>query len=121
MTQHRKLVVWEKSMRLAEEIYRMTVTLPPAERFGLVAQMRRSSTSIPSNIAEGCGRGSHRDRARFLDVAYGSLLELETQIELSWRLHFVPDDVYKGLLRRTTEIGRMLNGLKQSLRPIRKE
>ena len=92
-------------MSLTEEVYRVTTALPPAERFGLVAQMRRSSISISSNIAEGCGRSSRRDRARFLDVAYGSVLELETQLELSWRLRFVSEETFKGLSQRTQRWG----------------
>lgn len=117
MTQHRRLVVWQKAMHLTEEIYRVTVALPSTERFGLVTQMRRSCISIPSNIAEGCGRRSWKDRRRFLDVAYGSLLQLETQLEVSWRLGYVTEGTLKSLIPLTSEIGQMLNGLKRSLRP----
>jgi four helix bundle protein len=116
MTEHRKLIVWQKAMFLTEGVYRVTTALPSTERFGLVTQMRRCSVSIPSNIAEGCGRSSRRDRARFLDVAYGSVLELETQLEVSRRLGYVSDDVFMNLIRQTSEVGRMLNGLKRSLR-----
>jgi four helix bundle protein len=115
MAQHRKLVAWQKAMSLTEEVYRVTAVLPQEERFGLVAQMRRCSVSIPSNIAEGCGRSGPKDRVRFLDVAYGSLLELETQLEVSRRLRYVSDDVFNSWFSRTSEVGRMLNGLKRSL------
>jgi four helix bundle protein len=115
MTDHRKLLVWQKAVALTEEVYRATTTLPSTERFGLVTQMRRASVSIPSNIAESCGRSSRRDRARFLEVAGGSILELETQLEVSRRLAYISNDVFQKLIRQTSEVGRMLNGLKRSI------
>ncbi len=78
-------------MNLAEEVYRLTERFPFGERFGLTAQMRRSAVSVPSNIAEACGRTSKRDFAYFLGVAGGSLQELETQIALAVRLGWIAD------------------------------
>jgi len=76
---YRNLRVWEKSMSLCREVYRLTSCFPESERFGLTSQMRRAAVSIPSNIAEGQGRLARREFARFLAIARGSLKELETQ------------------------------------------
>ena len=84
---------------MATQIYNMTETYPNAERFGLVQQMRRAAVSISSNIAEGAGRGSSKELARFLRVAVGSLCELESQVELSRRLGYL--DSADDLLART--------------------
>jgi four helix bundle protein len=113
---HRSLRVWQQSMDLAGVVYQATASFPREELFGLVSQMRRSAVSIPSNIAEGYGRGG-RDYARFVSIAYGSLLELETQVELSRNLGFLEQAQAASLLGTTSEIGRMLNALKTSLTP----
>jgi four helix bundle protein len=83
---HRDLRAWQKSMALAEAIYRATASFPDAERFGLAQQMRRAAVSIVSNIAEGAARNSPREFVQFLAIARGSLAELETQLELAVRL-----------------------------------
>ncbi len=101
-------------MDLAGTVYQATSSFPRDELYGLVSQMRRSAVSIPSNIAEGYGRGG-KDYARFVTIAYGSLLELETQTELSRRLGFLSPDQEPKLLNATAEIGRMLNALRASL------
>jgi len=77
MKDFRKLTVWEKSHRLTLAIYRITESFPDTERYGLISQMRRASASIPTNIAEGSGRGSDAELARFLQIAMGSASELE--------------------------------------------
>jgi four helix bundle protein len=100
-------------MRLAEEIYRITSRFPGDEIYGLVAQLRRAAVSIPSNLAEGYGRGG-KDYARFVSMGYGSLLELETQLELAARLGFLSEAAARRLTERTSERGRMLNGLRAS-------
>lgn len=74
----KQLVVWQRAMELAEEVYRLTESLPSSERFGLISQIRRSAVSIPSNIAEGRQRGTRKDFAQFLRIADGSAAELET-------------------------------------------
>jgi len=109
---YRDLVVWQKSMALAEQVYRKTADYPTQERFGLTSQMRRAATSIPSNIAEGQGRrSSDQELVRFLQIAHGSLCELQTQIELSLRLKFLPN-AHAGELRASgDEVGRLLGGL----------
>jgi len=84
------LVVWQKAMDLVLDIYRITKCFPRKETYGLVSQMRRAAVSIPSNIAEGRGRFSSREMSQFLVHARGSLLELETQIEIAHALEYIP-------------------------------
>ena len=86
MQDFRKLKVWEKSHALALAIYRTTAGFPNSEMYGLTSQIRRCSISIPSNIAEGCGRSTNGDLLRFLDIAMGSAKELEYQLLLSYEL-----------------------------------
>ena len=111
------LDVWKKSMSLVEEVYTFTKTLPSDERFGLVTQLQRSAVSIPSNIAEGHGRRSTGAYLNHLSISYGSLMELETQIHISHRLNYIDQEILNMLPTKTSEIGRMLNGLKQALNP----
>ncbi len=112
----RDLIAWQKAMELAKSVYLMTALLPADERFGLTAQMRRAAVSIPSNIAEGYGRGGARSGAdfiRFLRQARGSLAELDTQIELTRELFpAVQTEASRDLLEET---GRVLQGLIRSL------
>lgn len=86
---YRNLVVWQKSVDIVVEVYRLTEKFPKEEIYGLTSQMRRASVSIPSNIAEGSRRGSKKDFKNFILIAYGSGSELETQIEISLRLGFI--------------------------------
>jgi len=110
-----ELVVWQKAMDLVTEIYKITATFPGDERFGLSSQVRRAAVSVPSNIAEGHGRKSTASYLNFLSIACGSLMELETQIQIAARLDFIQEDKAIALLVQTDEIGKMLNGLKRSL------
>jgi len=110
-----ELFVWQKSMDLVAKIYKITATLPAEERFGLLSQIRRAAVSIPSNIAEGHGRKSTGAYINHLSIAHGSLMELETQIQIALRLNFVGAEETSTLLEQTNEIGKMLNGLKKSL------
>ena len=112
---YRQLIVWQKSMDLAELVYRETAFYPAQERYGLTSQMRRAATSIPSNVAEGQGRRSTDDEfVRFLRIALGSLCELETQLELSTRLKLLTVDRARQLRPPMDEVGRLLNGLIKS-------
>jgi len=110
-----ELVVWQKAMDLVTEIYKITATFPSEERFGLSSQARRAAVSIPSNIAEGHGRKSTGAFINHLSIAYGSLVELETQIQIAAKLNFLSQDDPSRLLTMTDEIGKMLTGLKNSL------
>jgi four helix bundle protein len=112
---YRDLRVWDQAMLLAEHVYEATKSFPPDERFGLTAQMRRAAASIPSNIAEGRGRGTDAELTRFCAIAYGSLMELETQAELAHRLGFLPNDSLALIVDDCGEVGRMLNALRSSL------
>jgi four helix bundle protein len=111
-TRHfRDLLVWQKAMTLAKNIYRQTEHFPKSELFGIAGQMRRASVSVPSNIAEGHGRLSDGNMRVFLAQARGSLYELETQIELACELTYLQANYAKELLEQCREVGRMLNGL----------
>ncbi len=103
MKDFRNLDVWEKSHSLTLNIYKSTQAFPKEEMFGLTNQMRRASVSIPSNIAEGCGRGSDAELSRFSQIAMGSASELEYQILLSKDLEYIKEDVYKELSDKIVE------------------
>ena len=109
-----KLIVWQKTRGLSKVIYKTTKNFPEDERFGLISQMRRCSISISSNIAEGTGRHSNKDKARFTEIAYGSALELLNQAILSNDLDFLPDQDYKEIRSFITEITAMLDSLYKS-------
>lgn len=114
---YRDLRVWQRSMELVMKVYAETRSFPCEEIYGLQSQMRRSSVSVPSNIAEGKGRLTDRDRAHFLAQARGSLLELETQILIASGLGYISKSVSDSLMKLSSETGRMLNLLIQSIRP----
>ena len=111
---HRNLDAWKNSMELAKSIYEVTARFPDAERYGLVSQMRRAAVSIPSNIAEGAARGSDGEFIRFLNIARGSLAELQTQALLARDLGFMPDSSTAESL--IDGISRQLNGLIKHVR-----
>ncbi len=110
----RDLIVWQKAIVLATNIYTVTQRLPAAEQFGLTSQMRRAAVSIPSNIAEGNARASRKDYIRMLMVARGSLAELETQLIIARELQYLSD--LNPLLEQRTEVSRMLQALIDALR-----
>ena len=116
MKDFRKLSVWEKSHSLVIEIYKITVSFPKNETFGLTSQIRRACASIPANIAEGCGRDGEAELARFLQIALGSASELEYHILLARDLTFLDEKSYDNLNNRMTEVKRMLTALIQKLR-----
>ena len=111
MRDYKKFLVWEKSHQLTLDVYRITISFPKDETFGLISQMKRSSSSIPTNIAEGCGRNSEKDFCRFLYIAFGSANELEYQLLLSTDLKFIDIESGQKLLFQVEEIKKMLNGL----------
>ena len=116
MRDYKKYLVWQKSHQLTLEIYKITKTFPKEEMFSLTSQMKRSSSSIPTNIAEGCGRSSDKDFCRFLYISYGSANELEYQIILGKDLQFINFEDSEILLRQIEEIKKMLNGLIMKVR-----
>lgn len=112
---HRKLEVWKKAMDLVTEVYRLTESFPPDERFGLVKQMRRCAVSIPSNLAEGAARKGDAEFIQYLHMAMGSASELDTQLEISRRLSFASDLDTSHLDRLLSEVDKMLVGLRNHL------
>jgi four helix bundle protein len=113
---YRDLVAWQQAMKLTSRIYKLSAHWPEREIFGLTAQVRRAAVSIPSNIAEGQGRNTTRDFMRYLSIAYGSLLEVETQVQIAADLGFTNADSLSKTLNLTSELGRVINGLLRSLR-----
>ena len=109
-----KLKAFELADRLAVRVYQETRPFPKEELFGLVSQMRRAAVSVPSNIAEGCGRSSEKEYIHFLLIAYGSLKELEYQISLAKKLGFLRDET--DLTDCADEASRVLNGLIKALK-----
>ena len=112
----RDLRVWQDGIKLVADCYRVTRDFPADERFGLVNQLRRAAVSVPANIAEGWGRQSTKDYLRFLSIAYGSLAELETHLEVAVTLGFLRPEPHAAILGDIHRLGRMLNRLKHSLR-----
>lgn len=111
---HKKLMVWQKAIKLVIHIYKITNNFPRHELYGLTSQMRRSVISIPSNIAEGHGRNSYKEQIRFLNIAKGSIYELDTQIEISRQLKYMNPDEFDHISSLLDETSRMLSGLKKS-------
>ena len=115
MAGYRDLKVWQAAMQLAEEVYRLSARFPKHEIYGLASQLQRSAVSLPSNIAEGHGRNSHKEFNHFLGIALGSLAELETQFILAQHLDYLPEEEISHALQNADEIGKMLKGLQKSL------
>jgi four helix bundle protein len=111
----RNLKVWQASMTLVEDVYRVTTGFPPDERFGLTAQLRRAAVSVPSNIGEGKRRKRQRAFNNHLDIALGSQAEIEVQLEIARRSGFLSENDYARLQKQVEEVGRMLNGLLGSM------
>ena len=109
------LIVWQKSMALAEVVYSVTASYPRNEIYGLTSQMRRAAVSVPSNIAEGQARNGRGELLQFLSHARGSLAELETQMELSSRIGLLNPESKRPLQELISEVGRLLNGYRASL------
>ena len=110
-----ELIAWQKAMDLVEGIYAATKQFPKEEIYGLTSQVRRAAVSVPSNIAEGQGRKSINEFLYHLSVAYGSLREVETQILIAGRLHYLGLEEINRLSELSAEVGRLINGLSHSL------
>lgn len=111
MGTYRELVAWQKSIALAKSVYQLTADYPVDERFGLVNQMRRCSVSIPSNIAEGFGRGSDKELVQFLYISLGSSNELDTQLTISYELSFIEEKRFREVEMMNREVNKMLASL----------
>ena len=108
---YKKLIVWQKSVELSCDIYEITKIFPKEEIYGLVSQMRRCAISIPSNIAEGAGRGGENEFRQFLKIAKGSCSELETQLFIAMNLGFVESNKYQDQVLKIEEIIKILSTL----------
>lgn len=111
-----RLDVWKKAIELADDVYRLTRAFPDFERFGLASQMRRAVVSISSNIAEGASRSSAKENLRFIEIAYGSTMEIVSQTHIAQRQSFIPAEGARQLYQKADEIARMLSGLRASLK-----
>ena len=111
MRNFRKFEIWKLGIEIVKEVYSISLLLPKEEKFGLKSQITRAAVSIPSNIAEGCSRSSDIEFKRFLEIAIGSLFELETQFVIIQELHFI--DTYKinAIIKLLNKEGKMINAL----------
>jgi len=111
MQNYKNLDVWQTAHLLAVNVYKATMTFPKEELYGLTSQIRRASVSIPSNIAEGCGRNGDPEFGRFLQFALGSSNELEYQLLLAYELKYLDDEIYKDITSQIDHTRRMLIAL----------
>lgn len=117
MRDYRRLAVWNKAHALTLRVYAATARFPREEIYGLTSQVRRATSSIPANIAEGCGRNSDRELSRFLLIAMGSANEAEYHLLLAKDLDYVTIEDYNSLTADLTEVKRMMSGLLTRLAP----
>jgi four helix bundle protein len=115
VTSYRDLQVWQKSMDLVVDCYQLTKSFPKTEVYGLNSQLQRAAVSIPANIAEGRQRQHSKEFIQHLSIACGSLAELETHIQIAWRLNYIDKTQLDETINRTVEIGKMLTGLRKSI------
>ena len=113
---HRQLLFWAKAHALTLEVYRVTKAYPRDEIYGLTSQTRRAASSVPANIAEGCGRGSERELERFLSISIGSNSELSYHLLLAKDLGYLKEEDFSDLDTRCAEVGRMLNAYRNRLK-----
>lgn len=116
MRNFKNLEIWRRSMTLVKTVYSITNAFPKSEDYGLTAQIRRSGVSIPSNIAEGCGKRTTIDLARFLDIALGSSFELETQLIIAGSLGYGNSDELREVIEELNQIQKMINTYNMALR-----
>jgi four helix bundle protein len=115
MFRFEKLDVWQKAIEFASDVYLASGGFPGDERFGLTSQMRRASVSVSSNIAEGSSRSSDTDFARFVEIAYGSLMEVVSQAFIARKQNFLDEDYFRQICAAADELARMLSGLRSRL------
>ena len=111
MRNFRKLKIWEQGIVLVKKVYKIAQKLPSDEKFGLKSQITRAAVSVPSNIAEGSSRNSEIEFKRFLEIAIGSLFEIETQLIIIQELNLIPSDELKDIFELIEKEGKMINGL----------
>ena len=111
MRDFRKLEIWKNGISIVNQVYQLSHQLPAQEKFGLISQINRAAVSIPSNIAEGCSRNSEVEFKRFLEIAIGSLFEIETQLIIIVELKLIDLKETENLMTLIHKEGRMINGL----------
>lgn len=109
------LRVYQAARQLVKDVYRLVNELPPIENFALSSQIRRAVVSIKSNIAEGSGRNHAKDKAHYIDMAYGSLMETYSELETAADLEYITENELKNIKTQFIEIGKMLSGLRSSI------
>nr|MBI5455735.1 four helix bundle protein [Candidatus Levybacteria bacterium] len=119
MKSYKELIVWQKSIKLVKEIFILTAMFPKSEIYGIISQMRRAVVSIPSNIAEGFGRRSLAESSQFHSIAYGSALELETQLIIAKELKLVREGYFETSENLLLEVCKMLNAMTGKLRRLK--
>ena len=112
---HKDLRVWQKAIELVTSVYQLTKCLPKTEQYGLISQLQRAAVSVPTNIAEGNGRGTRKDYARFIDIARGSASEVETLLVIVVKRGLASPEDAAQAQELTNDVGRMLTGLAVSL------
>lgn len=117
---YKDLLVWQKGMDLAKQVYRVTQAFPNEEKFGLVSQMRRAAVSIPSNIAEGQARHTTKEFIQFISHAEGSVAELETQLRLAVDLGFTSEQETEKAFELVSDLRNMLNALRRTLMRVQR-
>lgn len=120
-SQYRDLIAWQRAIDFVVDVYNTAEHFPNHERFGLTDQIHRAAVSVPSNIAEGRGRGTRRDYRNFLCQARGSLYEVETLVTLAQRLGYVTSETSARLLEKSASVARPLNGLIAALAPATRD
>ena len=112
----KELIAWQKARKMVKEIYTASISFPKEERFGLTSQLRRAMVSVPTNIAEGCGRGTEKDMTHFLDIAFASAYEAETLVILSYDLEFIKEEQFEIFSKDITEIQKLIHSLIKKFR-----
>ena len=115
MHNYKELEIWKASLKICTPIYKLTKTFPDDEKFGLISQIRRAAVSVPSNIAEGSSRTSNKDFNRFLEYSQGSLYEMQTQIIISTKRKFIPEESSENIENQITELQKMVSGFQNTL------
>jgi len=115
MKTYRELVAWQKGMALVSHVYQISREFPKEEVYGLTNQMRRAAVSIPSNLAEGFGRNSKAEMARFAHISIGSLFELQTQLEIACNLQFIDNEAFNIIFNECRELERILSAFIKSI------
>lgn len=111
----RKLICYQKGRALVGEIYKVVKSFPPEEKYALGDQLRRAAVSVTSNIAEGTGRQSFKDQAHFIELSYGSLMEVQSQLDIALDLGFINNNIHSSLERLIEDEARVLSGYRASL------